>query len=197
MPASTESKRRRHIFNLLKPQVSPPTAWDKIYEWLVKRARVVIVVCELMVALLFITKVIVDLEGQHLQESLAEQAVVLDQYFGTVEPKLRDIQQKSRTYTKLWEKSTSYAAVLAEVQSYIVNPAAKIDVLITGEKVTLRGSESLAILRGIEEQMKASTTFSNARLELDTESGVGEDVQGKYVIYADIATSANRGKLDS
>lgn len=102
MPKSNLSTSRvRKVFNLLKPEHAPPTAWDRIYKWLITRARLVIIVSEIIVALAFVAKVGVDLRTKELDEQLQTNFSELSQLATGVEPELRAIQVDARAYEKL------------------------------------------------------------------------------------------------
>ncbi|MCA9379426.1 hypothetical protein KC640_03275 [Candidatus Dojkabacteria bacterium] len=198
MPNSASKGYKSHkVFNLLRPELPPPSAWDKVYHWLLTRARVVIVVCEIIVAIAFVAKVAVDLQTKDLEEQLQAQFAELSQLATSVEPELRDLQLRSRSYEKLWEKSTKYADVLVEIHSYITNPAANIVITVASDRITIRGDDSLQTLQSIEAKMKSSSSFTQVSLELNTEGETTAGSQGEYLIKATIAELDGRYKLES
>lgn len=195
MPKSTYVVHK--AFNLLKPEKAPPSAWDKVYHWLLTRARVVIVISEIIVAIAFVAKVGVDLQAKDLDEMLLKESASLSQLATSVEPALRKVQLASRTYEKVWEKSSKYSGILSEIHSYIVNPAANIVITVTNDRVSIRGDDSLQTLQYIESKMKSSSTFTQVSLELNTEGETSSGSQGEYLIKANIVEVEGRYKLES
>lgn len=186
---------RKRVFNLLKPEKAPQSAWDKIYDWLVVRARITILVCEVIILIAFVAKVAVDIQTKDLNEALEAKSQVLAEFFGTVEGELRDIQQRSRVYQNVWEFSNSYAAILREINSYIANPGVEVVVALSGSNLTIRGDDNLQALQTIEAKMKSSPSFTDVKLELNTEGNQTSGTQGKYVISAKIVKVTQREKL--
>lgn len=188
-------KLHHKIFNLLKPEAPPPTAWDRIYDYLATRARIVVVVCELLVVVCFIGKVIVDIQSKDINEALDAKSRNLASFFGTIEPQLRKIQQKSRAYERLWEGSSKYNELLDEIFSFIPNPGVNVAVTLTGEAVTIRGDDELSALQAIEAKMKVSANFTNVKLELNTQGSQPSSPVGSYIITALVADLESRDDL--
>lgn len=188
-------KLHHKIFNLLKPELPPPTAWDKIYDWLATRARIVVVICEILVVICFIGKVVVDIQSKDINEALDAKSRDLASFFGTIEPKLRKIQQKSRNYERIWEGSNKYNEVLNEILSYIPNPGINITINMSGETVTIRGDDELSALQTIEAKMKVSPNFKEVQLELNTEGNQQGLPVGSYIISALVADLNSRESL--
>src|SRR5690606_9013517 len=114
-----KAPRRNQIFNLLKPYAPPLSAWDKVYNWILGRARIVMIVAEIVVAIAFVGKVIVDVDAKNLQEQIDIKDFELRQYATTIEPVIRKVQAKSNLYAELWNTSTSFAPVLREAHRHI------------------------------------------------------------------------------
>jgi len=188
---NTQPKTR--IFNLLKPSPEPPTAWDKIYNWIIGKARVVMVIAEIVVALTFVIKVVVDIQAKNLDEQIEQREAELSLYAKQVEPEIRRLQQKAITYEKVWKRSSDYAPILAEINSYISVTEKNIAVRINTDSVSVRGGGNLEVLKKIESNMRNSETFQEVQLSVDTESGAIQE--GTYLITAKIATDYTRGDL--
>jgi hypothetical protein len=184
---------KTRIFNLLKPTIEPPTAWDKIYMWIVGKARVVMVIAEVVVAITFVAKVVVDIQAKNLDEQINKREAELSLYAKQVEPEIRKLQQKAITYEKVWKRSSDYAPILEEIDSYISVTEKSIAVRFSGENVSVRGGGNLEVLKEIESNMRGSSTFSNVQLSVDTESGAIQE--GTYLITATIATDYTRGDM--
>lgn len=190
---ANSAPRPKRIFNLLKPYTAPPTVWDKAYDWLVTRARIILIVVEIIVAVSFVSKVVVDVQAKALDEKLVSSNFELGSYAATVEPHLRSVQQKVNSYTKIWQGSSSFAPILSEIDSYIPTNAADIQILINSKQVSVSGKEDLDTLSKIEQQMKISPTFTSTKISLDTttDANTGEQ-NSQYVLTADLAEVSSR-----
>lgn len=186
---------KKRIFNLLKPYKPPPSAWDKIYDWLIGKARIVMIVSEIAVAISFVGKVVVDVQAKNLDDVIKEKSFELAQYAPVIEPNLRGIQQKAATYATVWERSAAYNDVLKEVFSYIPNQAADLTVRITDDDLTITGGDSLEALSQIEAKMKESSTFISSETKINLNSEGSSVQQGKYLLVTKIAKVNNRAKL--
>lgn len=188
-------KIRHKIFNLLKPELPPPTAWDKIYDYIATRARIIVLVGEILLVICFVGKVLVDIQAKDINEALDTKSRDLASFFGTIEPELRQLQQKSRSYKSIWEGSSKYNEVLNEILSYIPNPGVNIIISMSGQNVTIKGDNELAILQTIESKMKVSNIFTDVQLELNTEGTQPGSPVGSYIITALIIKLQDRDKL--
>lgn len=193
--AKTKTTNRNKIFNLLKPYVPPASGWDRIYEWLLGKARIVMLIVELIVVATFVTKVVIDTQAKGLEDEIKVKDFELQRLAVSVEPAIRKLQNKTEMYKILWDKSSSYASVLSEVHSYIPNPGAELLVAINRDELTISGVDNFSSLAEIERAMKASTTFSLVSLtQLNTESSAS-GTTGDYILTAIIAKPADREKL--
>jgi Tfp pilus assembly protein PilN len=154
----------RKIFNLLTPQAAPPTAWDNVYSWLVDKARIVMILAELMVAFVFLAKIVVDTQAKQLDETLTR----LDQQFqftySAAEPRLRTLQQKVTTYSSVWKKSSSYADLLTELGTLLSSPNSQLNISINDDALNINGITTEGELVAFEAAIKASPSFSQVEL---------------------------------
>jgi len=175
----------QRIFNLLKPVTPPTTGWDKIYEWMIGKARIVVLITELIIATTFVFKVIEDTQAKNKEKQIEQLSGELTLYAQSLEPKFRAIQNKGSDYTSLWENSGEYSNVVNEVFSYIANPSTDLSVRVGKNTVSVLGFEDLATLQKLEESMKNSKTFSSVGIrDLTLE---GEEVtanKGRYILEA-------------
>lgn len=193
---STAQKIKHRVFNLLSPYQSPPTTWDKIYDWLLGRARIVMLIAEFAVVISFVLKVAVDTEAKNLNEEIETNNFELQQYAATIEPQIRLIQLRAQGYKNLWENSSAYSAILNEIYSYFPNLSANIVVRITGSEVTITGDGNLIDFSRVETQMKNSDTFSEVVVQnINSEGGEVVSGQGSYALVAKIKEIQNRSKL--
>lgn len=189
--------KKTRIFNLLKPYKPPPTAWDKIYEWLVTRARAIMVIAELLVVISFVGKIVVDVQAKNLDDQIIAGQGTLGRLSVSVEPTIRKIQQKSEAYLNIWNASSGYADILDEIHTYVANPSEDIVVRIQGNSVTIRGGSTIDELKVIEQRMRNSGTFTD--VTIPTLNAEGSDIssgQAQYVFNARIAVDAVRDSIN-
>ncbi|MBE0573852.1 hypothetical protein IH575_03045, partial [Candidatus Dojkabacteria bacterium] len=110
---------KKRIFNLLKPVQPPPSFWDKFYNWILTRARVVILITELLIVAAFVGKVIVDTQARTKDEEIQNLRAENSFYATEREPIFRDFQRRDVTYQRIWSNSSEYNEVLNEIYSYI------------------------------------------------------------------------------
>lgn len=189
------TQRRRRIFNLLKPYLPPPTAWDKVYEWLVGKARIVMVVIELLVVATFFVKVFVDIQAGAYNLQIERIGRQLDIREGSIEPSFLRIQQKSAGYSSVWNLSASYAGIVTEVLTYIGTVDPKLDVRVASDQLRITGATSLSRLQTIENQLKSSANLKDVRISVSTTTNEETAPQGDYVLSATIIKGATRTQL--
>jgi len=57
-------------FNLLKPQKTPPTLWEKIYAWVLGTARIIVIIVEIIVVFSFGARIAVDTIASRLDKEV-------------------------------------------------------------------------------------------------------------------------------
>jgi hypothetical protein len=72
------AKKLSNSINLLEPTVVPLSTWDKIYDWVFKIGRYVIVAVEAVVILAFVSRFIFDRKNNDLKESLDAKANIIE-----------------------------------------------------------------------------------------------------------------------
>lgn len=185
---------RKRIFNLLKPVEPPKTVWDKIYDFILYRARIVILITQILIVLAFGGKVIVDTVAKNLDQEIETLQQQL-QFLSTLEPQVREIQKKDSLYRNLWKTSYEYNDIFNEVISYIVNPGAEITVAFAADVVTVSGTDDLSALQVLEQKMKSSSSFRNVFItNLTLEPSEASQAKGQYALMATII-SPNREEL--
>lgn len=183
----------RRIFNLLKPYTPPATGWDKVYEFIVSRARIVLLAVELIVIVSFVGKVVVDTEAKRLDDEIKLADRQLQTLQQSIEPSLRLLQDKSEVYRRLWNQSNSYTAVSRELNTILSNIGTSLIVNISEDKVVISGQNDLAVLSQIEDLLKRSNTFSGTvvnRLDAGGSGGVGN-----YILETNINQLNQRTQL--
>jgi hypothetical protein len=187
---------KNRIFNLLKPVQPPPTFWDKTYDWILGKARVVILITELLIVFAFVAKVIVDTQARTKDEEIASLKAELGFYSTQREPLFRDIQKRDSAYQRLWSISNSYTDIFKEIYSYMQNPSAELTVSADKNRVSILGYDDLSSVQNLETQLKASATFSSVFVEtLSLEQKEILQSTGQYVLVATIA-NYQRGLLE-
>ncbi len=172
-------------FNLLKPLQPPKTAWDKIYDWIVDKARIVVLVTIILIAAAFVAKVVVDTDAKNKNKQIDALNQRLSFYSAEVEPRLRLLATKTDVYQKIWNGSSDYAPIIKEIYSYVDNPGADLTIKAADGKVSIFGTEDLTLLRHLEESLRNSPSFTSVNfgnLSID-----GQDVQnakGEYSVTA-------------
>jgi hypothetical protein len=174
----------RKTFNLLTPLEPPKTYWDKVYEWLVSKAKIVLMIIEVLIVITFFSKILVDNYGKNLKQQYNKIKTEIDVESGN-EAAFRKYQQKETDYKKLWDYSTNYSLIIAEIYSYLATNA-EVSVLIEGNKITINGYLPLTESRDLEDQIKSSATFQNVVADLTVETADLESNQGQFIITADV-----------
>jgi hypothetical protein len=188
---NTVQRTKRRVFNLLKPYQPPPSGWERVYSWVVGKAKVIMVIVEILVVITFIGKVLVDYQAKNLDDRIKAQELIL-QRAAPVEPILRKLQSKANAYSLIWSKSSSYSALLNEVNSYIPTMSTKLAVDFSGENITISGQADYNTLAEIERRMKQSPRFANAVITQLSTSGTNDTGNGDYVLSAKIVKVASR-----
>lgn len=172
-------------FNLLKPLQPPKTAWDKIYDWIVDKARIVVLITIILIAAAFIAKVVVDTDAKNKNKQIAALTERLSFYTADVEPRLRLIATKTDIYQKIWNKSSAYSAVIKEVYSYVDNPGADLTIKASDGVISIFGTEDLTLLRHLEESLRSSPTFTSVTFgSLSIDGQDLQDSKGEYSVSA-------------
>ncbi|MEO6728324.1 MAG: hypothetical protein ABIM99_00215 [Candidatus Dojkabacteria bacterium] len=174
-------------FNLLKPLQPPKTAWDKIYDWIVDKARIVVLITILLIAAAFVAKVIVDTDAKNKNKQIDALTQRLGFYSAEVEPRLRLLAIKTEFYSTIWNKSSAYSAVIKEVYSYVDNPGADLTIKAGDGKISIFGTEDLNLLRNLEESLRNSPTFTSVTFgSLSIDGSDLQDSKGEYSVSAEI-----------
>lgn len=187
------AEKKSTIFNLLKPIEPPATVWDKIYDWLVKQARVIVMIAEVFIAVAFFAKVIVDTQAKDKQEDvdalIAEANLYTDENGVANARKFRylQIQNRDRDYISLWNNSSNVSNVLSEIYSYVPNQSNDITITVSSGNVTISGQLELSTLEQIEDQIDGSDTFASSEITLIIEQSDAQAGVGTYILQATLA----------
>jgi Tfp pilus assembly protein PilN len=191
--ATAQRVRIRKIFNLLRPEAPPPSAWDQVYDWLLGRARLVMIVTQVLVGFVFIAKIAVDIQVKALDEQLEAKQAEVQFTYAQVEPKYLDLQEKSLAYVNLWTKSSDYKDILAEVMDLLDDPNGRYNVSISDKDVVISGFGSRSEISIIEAALKSSASLTRVEVS-EIKSSAGELLAGTgdFAIRALIKDDFNR-----
>lgn len=162
----------------------PKTIWDRIYDWILTRAKIVMMLAEVFIALAFFSKVIVDTQAKQKIKTIdaltSQVRLYTDENGVTNARKLRysEIQQRAEDYIKLWNGSSNLSYILEEVYSYIPNQVADVSISFENNKIVIAGEIELSILKSIETLIDNSPTFTSSEITLviqedDSQAGIG------------------------
>jgi hypothetical protein len=178
---------QQRIFNLLKPVQPPPTIWDKIYNWILGRARIIILITELFIAVAFVGKVVEDTIAKNKDKQIESARTELSFFTNSKEPQFRDIQKKETQYNLLWTNASNEYDILKEVYSIIPNAGAEITVRIDDNRLTISGFDDLAFVKTIEQSLKESKSFTAVAVNnLNISQQESSQDQGKFILVATI-----------
>ena len=177
------------FFNLLKPIVEPKSSWDKIYDWILGRARVVLLFVEIIMVVLFFTKVVVDNIGKNRIQQFENVQLELLSLEEKHESEFIKIQNKVLRYTELWDLSSNFYPIFTEIIDNLKIPKNTYFFNISSNgRIQVNGYEDITYLRELEAVMKNSNTFTNVTVDTLTLEQEGLEQKGKYLLTAYIDT---------
>jgi hypothetical protein len=174
-------------FNLLKPIEPPKTYWDKIYDWILTRARIVLLIVVVIIIGTFFAKVAVDNIGKNKIQQFTSANNKLLGLSTQYEADFRRTQFKNDEYLKLWNGSSAYAQILDEIYAYLPNPSNQFSVTIADNTILITGSDGSAELELLEDLVKSSETFNSESFRVTREQREVEQETGKFILEATIS----------
>lgn len=150
-------------FNLLQDNTLPPDIWDKVYDWVNKVGRVVVVIVELIVVVAFAARIVVDTQAKNLQEDEKTFQTRLDAYRDT-ELIFRDYQQRFTAYKDIWNNSSTYSNVVGEVLKEIPASVSELNLSFQGTATSLSGKAPVADVGTLETSLKNSPDFTDVQV---------------------------------
>ena len=174
----------KKAFNLLRPQVEPPTVWTKLYDYVVGTARIIVIVVELVVVVAFAIRIVVDVQSKNLDEEIAIKESIIAT-FAQAELRFREIQDKTRSFETIWTKSEEFSENYAEINNYLPATLAEFTVQITADTVFVTGSATNEDIQRMEESLNNSTRFTKKIDEITSEGGAG-NILATFTIRSDI-----------
>jgi Tfp pilus assembly protein PilN len=181
------------VFNLLQPKADPPTAWDNIYTWIIDKARIVMIVAEFLIVLVFIAKVVVDTQAKGFDDTIAKLDQQVRFAYSASEPRIRTLQQKVKAYETLWQKSSTYSPLFSEILGYLKTQDTKLVISFDGKELSVSGFGDKAAVAAFENAMKSSSNFTNVELfEVKAEGEEIEQGNSGFGLSAEVKQSQGR-----
>ncbi|MFQ5492958.1 MAG: hypothetical protein ACE5DX_02240 [Candidatus Dojkabacteria bacterium] len=182
-------------FNLLRPQIEPPTVWTKVYDYIVGSARVIVILVELVVVLAFVVRLVVDVQSKNLDEEIVVKEAIVKS-FAQAEARYVRIQNKTGAFNAIWTNSPIYIQLYSEINGYIPNSAREMTIQIDNDKIFITGIAITSEIGEMENAFKNSDTFYKQELDqLETE-GVSDDTLGNFTLRAQLNELPMRELID-
>ncbi|MCA9383572.1 hypothetical protein KC909_04345 [Candidatus Dojkabacteria bacterium] len=172
-------------FNLLKPQIEPPTVWTKIYEWIVGTARLIVIVVEIVVVIAFGFRVVLDIQGNQLTEQIDDKERILNA-FQEAESRYVRVQNKTRAFNFSWTDATIYTDVYVEINGYLPQDATELTVQVDGDLIFITGTAPISQVGVLETAFKNSNTFINTELVQIKADGNSENNNAEFSLRSKI-----------
>lgn len=152
-----------HGFNLLQNNVRPPDAWDKLNDWVTNVGRIIVMIVEVVVIISFIARIAIDTQTKNLlekEEANSQAIVALKQR----ETKFRTQQAQFETYKQVWDTSSSYTAIITELDTLRPKSIDKLSVNIQGDLITFSGESTVTAIGEFENSLKSSDKYSDVQV---------------------------------
>lgn len=184
------------FFNLLKPIEEPKTSWDLIYDWILGKARIVLLIIEIIMVLIFFAKVYVDNVEKNLLQEFDKAQLQLLSLEDKYEDEIIEFQNRVLGYGESWLNSAELSPTLREIMEYVGDPSDQFSITLNNNgNVQIAGYESLDKLRNLESDLKKSDSFTSVTVEtLSLEQADIFDEMGRYSLKAIIDESISSRK---
>ena len=171
-------------FNLLRAQLTPEDRWDRVYAWVNGTARVIVVFVELVVIGCFAARIVVDKQARDLEKELESNHTRL-QNLAQAESEIRTLQDKTNTYSALWQVSNYYSPFIDEIYGYDPSLFSSLTLSISNKGVlSISGTSTKTIIGDLETKMKNSESFSEVQVTSVRTSSESEQSYGSFEIQA-------------
>ena len=150
-------------FNLLKMQAEPPSAWTKIYGWVIGTARVVIIVAELTVLVAFGIRIYIDVQGKDLDARIDQSEAILN-VMSSSEKRFRVIQNRTDMFRTIWNSSPDYSPLLTNINGLLPTSTSIKDLAISidNKQLVISGTAPKSReqeIKDLEANLKADETY--------------------------------------
>ncbi|MEI7578641.1 MAG: hypothetical protein WCJ58_01220 [bacterium] len=170
-------------FNLLKQQVEPPTVWNKVYDWIVGTARLVVIVVEVIVVIAFVVRLIIDVQSADLDKKIQakENQVTLFKESGSVD-KYNRIQNKTKAFNDAWTETPIFSKIYAEINSYMPVSGEDININMDQNEISITGKASVKDIGILEVKFKSSSNLQWTEVNKIETQGSSPDEIADFVI---------------
>jgi hypothetical protein len=172
-------------FNLLKPQLEPPTVWTKIYDWVLGTARVIIIVVQIIVVIAFAIRMVVDVQSKNLDREIVAKESVLSSLQES-ELRFKKIQKQTAAFEKALNISMIYSAIFAELNVLMPNNATELNIQFVSTSILISGKASVSAIGNLETELKTSRNFTNTELVQVESRGISQDETADFTIRTQI-----------
>ncbi len=172
-------------FNFLKPQVEPPSAWTKVYEWVVGTAKVILMVAIVAVIIAMIIRVVLDVQSNQLDEQ-TKNLESLMQVREKEELKYRELQKRIASYEAAWTSTNINSPVVELILSILPLSATELDVNLQESTLNIKGIAENSDIDLMEEALKTDKSFTQAQLSRLEVSGAEGETLVKFDFQAKI-----------
>lgn len=146
-------------FNLLRPQVEPPTVWSKLYDYVVGTARVVVIFVELVVVVAFVWRIIIDVQSKNLDDEIRVKESIIST-FAQAEREFKQIQKKTGAYDIIWTGTRSFTNNYAEINKYLPLSLHEFTIQLNKDTVYITGTANVSEIQSMEDDLNKSETFT-------------------------------------
>lgn len=177
-------------FNLLQDATVPPDAWDKVYEWVTKVGRVLVMVVELIVVIAFVSRIVIDTQTKELQKQNDAYSKILAAS-QTNELHYRDYQKRFESYKTLWNNASSYEKIVSDIVKLTPSNIDNLAISIKDQVINFKGKAPISQVKNLETSLKSSQYFSRVLVpEISTEAQTSSNVEVEFNIRIELKPEA-------
>jgi len=143
-------------FNLLQNVDTPPDVWDKVYDWVTKVGRTLIMIVEVTVIIAFVSRIIIDTQTKNLTERVTADSQQLVS-FKIKEGEFRDDQSRFIAYKTIWNGNSTYSQVLQDVITVLPPNIPDLTMSIRDNIITIDGTGDINAIGTFETTLKNNT----------------------------------------
>jgi hypothetical protein len=137
--------------------------WSKLYEWVLGSARIIIILVEIVVLVAFGFKVWVDIQGKELDKSIERSEAIVNA-MATSEKEFRLVQAKTSSYKTIWNASTDYSKLLANINSLLPITTSIKDITVNFDKnqISISGispKSKESEIKNLENDLKSNSSY--------------------------------------
>lgn len=157
----------KRSINLLQESAAPPTFWERFYDWVTNSARVIVIITEGLVLIAFGFRFVLDRRLNDIKDSIEEKGSTL-KILAEQEDSIRLLQSKISAYDSLWDSSSYYTAILADVNNYVPSETSELEVSVSDQEgvttLYIKGELERALIDELENNFKDSANYRDVTL---------------------------------